>query len=114
MSDNRALTDPWLVAHDRYLEGLTEHEKMLFSSATLENLFDSANDVHEHHRSSSRCRAFWMKIQPLVDAIEDYGKALDVYANASSLILCSLWGSIRVLLHVEFDTGASANPAFRA
>lgn len=33
-------------------------------------------------------------------AIDQYGKALDVISNTSSGILCPLWGSLRLLLHV--------------
>lgn len=30
--------------------------------------------------------------------MEDYGKALDAYANIASLYLAPIWGSIRVVL----------------
>lgn len=36
------------------------------------------------------------------DAVEDYSKAMDVFAN-SSAILCPLWGSVRILLHVSHE-----------
>ena len=32
------------------------------------------------------------KIQPLVAAIDQYGKALDVFANAYPLVMSPLWG----------------------
>ncbi|KAL9035547.1 MAG: hypothetical protein Q9180_004806, partial [Flavoplaca navasiana] len=41
-----------------------------------------------------------VKLQPMIAAIEQYGKALDVYANAYPLVLSPLWGSIRVVLHL--------------
>lgn len=41
------------------------------------------------------------RITSFVDGIEDYGKALDVFANTSSLIMCPLWGSIRVVIQVS-------------
>jgi hypothetical protein len=37
----------------------------------------------------------------LVDAIDDYGKALDVYSNTYGLVMSPLWGSLRIVLHVS-------------
>lgn len=43
-------------------------------------------------------------MRPLIAAIEQYSKALDIYANAYPLVLSPLWGSIRnvLLLAQEF------------
>jgi hypothetical protein len=38
------------------------------------------------------------KLQPLIDVIQEFGAAIDVYSNAYPLVLAPLWGSIRVLL----------------
>ena len=94
--------DPWLLARERYLEDLADEEKRLFSEATLENLFYAASATQKRHEACNRPRALLRKIQPLVDTLDQYGKALDVFSNVSPTIMCSLWGSIRVLLHVEF------------
>jgi hypothetical protein len=94
-------TDAWARARDRYLEDLTEDEKNIFINASLENLFYSASAAQKVHQAKSTTRHLATKLQPFVDAIEQYGRALDVYASMSSLILCPLWGSVRVLLHVE-------------
>ncbi|KAF2689053.1 hypothetical protein K458DRAFT_123267 [Lentithecium fluviatile CBS 122367] len=51
----------------------------------------------ESHQKSSKSRRILAKIQPLVNAISDYGKALDVMANSSTVIPL-LWGSLRVLV----------------
>jgi hypothetical protein len=96
--------DPWQAAKDRYLEDLNDDEKALFngaSSASVEAFFYSASTVQKLHQSESKVRALAAKLKPLMDAVEEYGKAIDVLANASSLVLCPIWGSIRVMLHVS-------------
>ena len=44
------------------------------------------------------------KLQPIVRAIEHYAQAVDVYSNAYPIVLSPLWGSIRVVLHVNPDS----------
>lgn len=93
--------DAWTRARDRYVEDLSEEEKPIFLDASIENIFYTASVAQKTHQSSSVGRRIGSKLQPVVAAIDQYGKALDVYANTSSLIMCPLWGSIRVLLHVS-------------
>ena len=100
-----ASVDAWARARERYLEDLTDEEKVVYekgSKATLEAIFYDASAAEKAHRLSSRGRKVTAKILlPLIEAVEQYEKALDVYANASPSILCPLWGSIRVVLHVR-------------
>lgn len=42
------------------------------------------------------------KLLPLVEAINQYGAALDVLSNTSSLLLCPIWGGFRIILFVRF------------
>lgn len=93
--------DPWELARDRYLEDLSEDEKALFEKATIENIFYGASTAQKLHEADSKTRLAARKLKPLVAALEQYGKALDVYSNASPTIMCPLWGSIRVVLQVE-------------
>lgn len=97
----------WTRARERYIEDLTDEEKQLFakgSKATLEATLYDASAAEKSHRASSRGRRLTSRILlPLIDAIEQYGEALDVYANASSTIICPLWGSIRVVMHVRLS-----------
>lgn len=97
--------DAWARARDRYREDLTEDEKQIYSTATLENLYYDASAAEKTHRATSSSRAFVSKLQPLCAAIEQYGEALDTFANASALILCPLWGSVRVVLHLAREFG---------
>ena len=102
-----AMQDAWTKARERYVEDLNDEERVLFakgSKITLEATFYDASAAEKSHRFSSRTRKFTSRILlPLVEAIEQYDKALDVYANASPSVLCPLWGSIRVVLHVRLS-----------
>ena len=94
------LIDAWTRARERYVEDLSEEEREIYK-APPESIFYDASAAEKTHRAHSASRRFATeKLKPLVGAIEEYGKAIDVYANAYALILCPLWGSIRVVLHV--------------
>lgn len=93
--------DPWLVARNCYLRDLDKEEQELFETASPENLFDSTNSAQKRHEEQSKSRAMLKKIQPFVDCICQFGEALDVYSNAYPIAIAPVWGSIRVLLHVN-------------
>lgn len=97
--------DAWTRARERYVEDLTEDEKQIYSTATLENLYYDTSAAEKIHRETSSSRAIISKLQPFCAAIDQYGEAIDVYANASALILCPLWGSVRVVLHLAREFG---------
>jgi hypothetical protein len=109
MAQNGTPTDPWLVARGRYVEDLDEEEKKLFVTASLDNLFHSANAAQKDHEEKSRSRAISKKLEPFVASIDQFGVALDVYSNTYSLAMSPLWGSIRVLLHVESNPPSPLN-----
>lgn len=93
--------EPWESAKHRFLEGLSAQEKQRFENATLENIFYDASVTKKIHQQKSKTWAAQERLSSLVDAIEDYGKALDIYSNAYGLILCPIWGSLRVIFHVS-------------
>lgn len=113
MSSKISSIDAWTLARDRYIEDLTEDEKRIYSTATLENLYYNTSAAEKTHQATSNSRAFVSKLQPFCAAIEQYGEAIDVYANASSLILCPLWGSVRVVLHLAREFGEMLRKAGR-
>lgn len=92
--------DAWARARDRYVEDLNEEEKAIYYQASLETIFYSASATEKIHGASSTTRNVIAKLQPFVDAVEQYGQALDVYANAYPLVMSPLWGSLRIVLHV--------------
>jgi len=93
--------DAWTRAIDRYVEDLSEEEKRYYYQAQPETLFYDASAAENRHGAESNSRGLIEKLQPLVAAIEQYGQALDVYANAYPLVMSPLWGSIRVVLQVR-------------
>lgn len=90
--------DPWKIAIARFLESLDEKSRGNFNKATPENLFYCASKVEREDREAIKARSAIRRIHPLISAVKDYGKALDVYANLASPYLAPIWGSIRVVL----------------
>jgi hypothetical protein len=66
----------------------------------VENLFYSTSAAQFKHEKNSKSRAAAKKLQPLIAAITQYGGALDVLSNTSTLFFSPIWGGLRVLLHV--------------
>lgn len=95
----------WEKARERFLQDLEEPERLLFAEASLENIFYSASAAQKTHQTSSRSLYLASKLDSLLAGIDQYGKALDVLSQGST-VLCLLWGSLRVVIHV--NTYASA------
>ena len=100
MATHLPAQDAWSRARNRYIEDLTQEEKQSYLQATPETIFYDASAAEKRHEASSHSRGLMNKLQPFVAAIEQYGRALDIYSNAFPLALSPLWGSIRVLLRV--------------
>lgn len=103
----RQQLNAWETAKARFMEGLDPAEKIIFNEATVENLFYSSSVAEKQDSRDSKVRSAIEKIKPLITALEDYGKALDVYVQISPLHLSPIWGSIRVVLVI-----ASAHSKF--
>ncbi|KAK0100799.1 hypothetical protein ONS95_007247 [Cadophora gregata] len=97
--------DPWLIARDRYLLSLTPEERVIFQQATVENLYFETSVINSSDQQSSKVRKAIEAVQPLIEKIESYGKAMDVFANMSTTILSPIWGSIRVVLVLAGNVG---------
>ena len=52
-------------------------------------------------QKNSHSRRWIEKLQSFVNAVEQYGKALDVIANTYPLALSPLWGGFRIVLIVS-------------
>lgn len=96
-------TRPWEDAKVKFLAGLSPEDVARFIAATPENLFYDASTAQKKHAQQSRSWLMQERVSSLVDAINDYGKALDVYSNSYGLILCPIWGSLRIVLQVCFE-----------
>ncbi|KAF2027157.1 hypothetical protein EK21DRAFT_91811 [Setomelanomma holmii] len=89
-------TQPWNAAKARFLEGLSPTEITRFEHATCENLFYNASAAQKRHAKRSHGWLVQERLSPLMNAVSDYGQALDVYANTYGLIISPLWGSLRI------------------
>jgi hypothetical protein len=93
--------DAWDIARLRYLANLdSDEEKELFATATLENVYYSTSNLNIEDYKKSKSRKVIDKLQPFVNTIEDYGKAIDAFSNIQPMFLAPIWGSIRVILVV--------------
>lgn len=105
----RCSRNAWDIAKARFLEGLEDKEKATYNEATAENIFYTASNIQREDQRGSKTRSLLENMQPLVSAIEDYGKAVDTIANISSLYLAPIWGSIRVVLVIASSHGRFYN-----
>ncbi|KAK6502864.1 hypothetical protein TWF481_007904 [Arthrobotrys musiformis] len=97
--------DPWELAKERFKEGLTDEEKSQFNDVKPEEVLYAASAAQKRAGSDSKAWYMASKMMPLVDAIHQYGAALDVISNTQSGILCPLWGGIRVVLTIAESFG---------
>ena len=105
MAANVADNGPWEIARSRFLLSLDPDEQVLFKEATIDNIFDGTSELEKGDKVNSKTRKAIKAIQPLVGKIEEYGRAMDTYANASPLIRGPIWGSLRVVLIVARSLG---------
>jgi hypothetical protein len=99
------LEEPWVLAKNRFLADLSDEEEAVFNEATLENLYYGTSNLDRKDRDESKSRVAIQKLQPLVSAIESYGKVFDTISNVAPLYLAPMRGSIRVLLVVAPSYG---------
>jgi len=92
--------DPWKDAVQQFSKNLSPEDRLYLTTTNSEDLINDIVKFEESHKQSSKSRRISAKVQPLVSAIADYGKALDVISNSSS-VLPPLWGSLRVLILVS-------------
>jgi len=93
-------TQPWKLAKQKFCQGLSLQEARRYEAATPENLFCDASCAQRQQSRGSRVWRLQERLFPLIDSIEEYGKAMDVFVNTCPLIMSPLWGSIRVILLV--------------
>lgn len=91
--------EPWQKAVEVFKRELTDQEKAVFTHARPEDILKDVNAQEQAQQKASRTRLLLTKIQPWLNTVNEYGKALDVLANSSS-VLPPLWGCLRVLLTV--------------
>ena len=69
------------------------------SQATPELILYEASTAEKRHQASSSSRNILEKLQPFIEAVDEYGGTMDVFANTATN---PLWGNIRIILYVRF------------
>jgi hypothetical protein len=88
-----------------FVASLSPDENALFQSTkAAESLLQEVEIANNKHKDVSISRKAAVALLPFIAGIEQYGQALDVFANSNDL-LCPIWGGIRVVLHVRNDFG---------
>ncbi len=97
-----------------FVQSLTADEKQVFDATTIADgllkALGEIQDAEREHKGSSVSRRAAEAILPFIAGLEQYGKALDIFANSSDM-LCPIWGSLRVLLQVRFPQLRALNSA---
>ena len=88
----------WTLAKQRFIQDLNEDEQRKFTEATPESIYYDATRTHRNYTSRSKLHGFQQSLRPLTDALEQYGKALDIFSNTYPLFLSPIWGSVRIVL----------------
>ena len=86
MTQNAFPPDAWTRARNRFIEDLSPDEQRLYFQATPASIFYDASAAEKVHGATSTSRKALKNIQPFVEAIEQYGNALDVFANTYPLV----------------------------
>lgn len=105
MAQNVFSADAWTRARNRFVEDLTDEEQRVFFQASPETILYDASAAEKIHQTKSTTRGVLTKIQPFVEAVVQYGQALDAYSNIYPLVMGPLWGSVRVVLHLARESG---------
>ena len=81
------IPDAWTRARDRFVEDLTEEERHLYAKATPETVLYEASALEKTKARASKTRGVLEKVQPFVESVEGYGRAIDVFANTYPLVM---------------------------
>jgi hypothetical protein len=74
---------------------------LYIATTVVENLLSDVVSAEKQHKAKSTSRKASTALKPFIAGIEQYASAFDIIANASSMVLCPLWGSFRVVLYVS-------------
>lgn len=79
-----------------FVETLTDEQKNDFEFSTLED-FQAAIVAIQNRQSSVRKMQNLARLRCFLEAMDQYGKVIDVFVNASELV-CFIWGPAKFLL----------------
>ena len=83
-------------ALDEFRKSLTEDDQNQIMYTTLEDLQRCVLDIQDRHNTARRSRNMG-RLKPFLEAMEQYGKVIEVFLNASQ-ILCFVWVSFGLIV----------------
>lgn len=89
----------WRSAQESFVMSTDIGDREKFYKASPQDTYDEIIAIERNYqrRASRKTKDV---LQPLIEAIEEYGRALDTFANIAPMILAPIWGSILVILVV--------------
>jgi len=77
-------------ALDEFSKTLAPEDQSQIQFTTLEDVQKCVLDIQDMHNKNGRVARNMTRLKPFLDAMEEYGKVIEVFLNASS-ILCFVW-----------------------
>lgn len=96
--------DPWTRARNDYLQKCSLHrgDRQILTVSSPDDLTSIMKDWAKQHAKQSNTRKCLNSLKPLLDGLNRFAPAIDVFCNAEPLgILSLLWGSLRLVLIVR-------------
>ena len=104
-----ATTDNNTIAHlgelcaKEFFDSLPCDERAIFQAADVaEALLREVESADPKHKDESVSRRASSAVSAFIAGINQYASALHVFANSNAL-LCPIWGSVRIVLHVSLS-----------
>ncbi|KAI0161066.1 hypothetical protein GGR52DRAFT_586387 [Hypoxylon sp. FL1284] len=69
-----------------------------FSSCTLADVRDACRDIQQQHGKERKLRNM-RRLDAFVEAMEQFGKVIDMFVNASEFV-CFVWGPVKFILNI--------------
>jgi tetratricopeptide (TPR) repeat protein len=90
---------PFERALAQFKIGLKKREQEAFKKTTLSDLKKEIGELQEKQHASRRLQGLH-RIQPFLEAMDQFGKAIDIFANTNEII-AYIWGPVKLLLSIS-------------
>ncbi|KAH8687413.1 hypothetical protein BGZ60DRAFT_363661, partial [Tricladium varicosporioides] len=98
MASNQPQPGLFNIYLQSFVETLTEEQRSDFEFSTLED-FQSAIVAIQNRQSSVRKMRNLARLRGFLEAMDQYGKVIELFVNASELV-CFIWGPAKFLLQI--------------
>lgn len=82
-----------------FKQDLSHKEAEDFQFVTLKEVEETALRIQKDQESTKSMKNM-ARIRPFLEAMEQFGKVIDVFLNASQFV-CFIWGPLRFILQVS-------------